>query len=231
MSVTGRVRTVGLALATVTVMVGPAMTARAQDGTDQPAAAANLFVLPARADLATDAARAVVDTPDAPADAIDLQPVIDSAANAVAELPPADWDVTALAATLPDPDAAFRLLRDSIGFDAYRGLLRGARGRWAPGPATRSTGPRSSRRCSTNKARPRASPSAPSIRTPPPSSSRDPWWHLWHRSPRHSTRPSMPRSRRPSTRARAATTRSWRRPSAIGSPGSHQMRPRLRSPT
>ena len=73
----GRMRTLGLALATVTLMVGPAMAARAQEPTGQPASAANLFALPAQADLATDATRTVVDTPDAPLDEIDLQPVID----------------------------------------------------------------------------------------------------------------------------------------------------------
>ena len=44
-------------------------------------------------------------------------------------LDPADWDVADLAAALgPDPDAAFALVRDRIGLDAYAGSLRGAEG-------------------------------------------------------------------------------------------------------
>ena len=44
-------------------------------------------------------------------------------------LDPADWDVADLAATLgADPEAAFALVRDRIGFDAYAGSLRGAEG-------------------------------------------------------------------------------------------------------
>ncbi|MFN8518286.1 MAG: transglutaminase domain-containing protein [Chloroflexota bacterium] len=90
--------------------------------------AADRFRLPTAADLAADATLVVNDTPDGPTDQDDLTPVIDDAAARVAALAPEDWELAALAATLPDADAAFALVRDSIGFDAYRGLLRGAQG-------------------------------------------------------------------------------------------------------
>ncbi|CAN5835663.1 hypothetical protein BH23CHL8_BH23CHL8_11710 [soil metagenome] len=121
-----------LAAAMVTAGNGLVTTAHAQDTSADPgvsaAPAADRFRLPATADLPADGARTVVDTPDAPADEIDLGPVIASASETVAALAPEDWDLGALAATLPDADAAFALVCDRIGFDAYRGLLRGAQG-------------------------------------------------------------------------------------------------------
>ena len=54
--------------------------------------------------------------------------MIQGAQEALDALPAEDWDVAALGATVADPVAAFELVRDSIGFDAYRGLLRGAQG-------------------------------------------------------------------------------------------------------
>ena len=73
-------------------------------------------------------ASAVDDTPSEPLEIIDLQPVMDAADETVAALSPQDWDVDALAATIHDPVAAFELVRDAIGFDAYPGVLRGAHG-------------------------------------------------------------------------------------------------------
>jgi transglutaminase-like putative cysteine protease len=98
-------------------------------GTDPAAGpAADRFRLPSTADLAADTARTVVDVPAAPVDEIDLTPVIEGAQETVDALPATDWDLTALAGTLSDTDAAFAVVRDRIGFDAYRGLLRGAQG-------------------------------------------------------------------------------------------------------
>lgn len=99
----------------------------AQDASVDPTTATR-FALPAPADLATDAQRVVDDTPDDPTDQDDLTPVIEGAAERLATLPAEAWEVPALAATLADTDAAFALVRDGIGFDAYRGVLRGAQG-------------------------------------------------------------------------------------------------------
>lgn len=86
------------------------------------------FLLPDAADLATDSALTPIDVPSEVGEVIDLQPVMDAAAALLASLPESDWDVAALAATLADVEGAFALVRDAIGFDAYRGVLRGDSG-------------------------------------------------------------------------------------------------------
>jgi transglutaminase-like putative cysteine protease len=99
----------------------------AQDANADPSATIR-FSLPAPADRAEDAQRAVDDTPDAPTDQDDLTPIIEGAAEDLAGLTAEAWEVPALAATLADTDAAFALVRDGIRFDAYRGSLRGGQG-------------------------------------------------------------------------------------------------------
>ncbi len=85
--------------------------------------------IPVETDLATDATRTLVDTPPALPDLIDVDPVIDAANADEAALPAESWEVAALAERLgSDPTAAFELVRDSIRFDAYPGVLRGAEG-------------------------------------------------------------------------------------------------------
>ncbi len=86
------------------------------------------FLLPAPADLPADAQRAVIDEPDGPTEQDDLTGAIERAEARLASLAPEEWDLPALAASLEGTDAAFALVRDSIGFDAYRGQLRGAQG-------------------------------------------------------------------------------------------------------
>jgi transglutaminase-like putative cysteine protease len=90
--------------------------------------AASLFAMPTAADLAAAGTVSVVDTPAELPDTVDLAPVIEASAAAVAALPAAQWEVEALAKTLTDPTAAFDLVRDSIRFDPYPGVLRGANG-------------------------------------------------------------------------------------------------------
>ena len=87
-----------------------------------------LFVMPTADQLAADAAGAVNDTPVPGPDTIDLTPVMDAASETVDSLPADQWQVDALAKTLSDPTSAFELVRDSMGFDAYPGVLRGADG-------------------------------------------------------------------------------------------------------
>ena len=122
----------GLVLAMVAGVVGfgtgPSM-ALAQSATASPTpSAVNLFAVPSATDLATASSLSVIDTPAVLPDTIDLAPVIEASAQAVAALPEADWEVPALAKTLADPTAAFDLVRDSIRFDPYPGVLRGADG-------------------------------------------------------------------------------------------------------
>jgi hypothetical protein len=119
-----RSKATALLLATF-VMAGssPAITVHAQDQ-----APGDLFTLPSTGDLQSDGGRTVNDQPAATEEVVDLSPVVESAAQTIAALPAEDWEVTALAATLPDADAAFALVRDSVRFDAYAGLLRGAAG-------------------------------------------------------------------------------------------------------
>ncbi len=108
---------------------GPSMVL-AQSAAASPTSttAAHLFGVPTAAALTTAGSLSVIDAPAALPDTIDLAPVITAAAEAVAALPAADWEVEALAKTVTDPTAAFDLVRDSIRSDPYPGVLRGAEG-------------------------------------------------------------------------------------------------------
>jgi hypothetical protein len=90
------------------------------------------FALPADADLTQNAQIPVVDLPADPTDltgSVDPNPALQTLTSRWAGFPPAAWDIQALAATFDgDPDRAFQFVRDSIGFDPYRGVLRGAAG-------------------------------------------------------------------------------------------------------
>ncbi len=88
-----------------------------------------LPAMPADADLATAAATTVVDAPPAGGADVDLSAVGAAAGAQVASMTTADWSVRALADSFQgDPDKAFAFVRDSIGFDAYPGVLRGDAG-------------------------------------------------------------------------------------------------------
>ncbi len=90
------------------------------------------FALPADTDLARDAQIPVVDLPASPPDlvgSVDPNPALDTLTSRSASFPPEAWGIEALAATFDgDPERAFQFLRDRIGFDPYRGVLRGAAG-------------------------------------------------------------------------------------------------------
>lgn len=122
-----RIRAGAVLLAAVAVTANGLFTTavHAQDTSADPS---TRFLLPAPADLPLDAQRPVIDEPDPPTDQDDLTDAIRTADERLARLVPEDWDLTALAATLDDQDEAFALVRDRIGFDAYRGQLRGAQG-------------------------------------------------------------------------------------------------------
>lgn len=126
---TGRIRGIALSLAVAltagsTALGGAVTRVAAQD----PEPVAIELAIPPAGDTAGQA----LSTIDSPADLpeiIDADPLI-SAANAAADALPAEqWEVDALAATLASqPDGAFAVVRDSIGFDPYAGVLRGAEG-------------------------------------------------------------------------------------------------------
>jgi len=96
------------------------------------AAFSDRFGLPADADLSRNAQIPVVDLPADPSDLagpVDPNPALATLTSRSASFPPEAWDIKALAATFDgDPERAFQFVRDSIGFDPYRGVLRGAAG-------------------------------------------------------------------------------------------------------
>ena len=78
--------------------------------------------------LISDAERRVIDLPE-PLGEVAVDDVIGGTYAAAEALPLAEWDIGALAASLgTDPRAAFEFVRDSIRFDPYPGVLRGASG-------------------------------------------------------------------------------------------------------
>jgi len=92
-------------------------------------AASGLFHLPADESLSAATALDVNDTPMSPEEALTPEQVRDDAAARAAALPEAEWDIPRLADALDyDPERAFTFVRDSIGFDPYPGVLRGAEG-------------------------------------------------------------------------------------------------------
>ncbi len=88
-----------------------------------------LPVMPSDADLATAASTGVADTPPVPSGDVDVLAVAAAAAAQVGTMTTAEWSLDALADSFQgDPARAFAFVRDSIGFDAYPGVLRGAAG-------------------------------------------------------------------------------------------------------
>ncbi len=84
--------------------------------------------LPEDADLATDALRRIADTPPV-LSAPDLDAIAGRAAAIVRATDGAAWNLGPLSERLEyAPQAAFEFVRDSIGYDPYPGVLRGARG-------------------------------------------------------------------------------------------------------
>ena len=127
----GRLPGIGLAALLVATSVAwdgtlPGPTAAA-DASAAPAAAVDL-TLPDDGARAADSGLTVTDTPVPPTE-LALDEVLEAAYGGAEALPLADWDVTALAQALgTDPRAAFAFVRDSIRYDPYRGVLRGADG-------------------------------------------------------------------------------------------------------
>ncbi|CAN5835962.1 hypothetical protein BH23CHL8_BH23CHL8_11740 [soil metagenome] len=86
------------------------------------------LTVPAEGDLPSDASRQTNDRPPE-LGRIDLDAVIRDAIAASEALREEEWDLEAVAASLGgDEEAAFLFVRDRIGFEPYRGMLRGARG-------------------------------------------------------------------------------------------------------
>ncbi len=122
MGVHGRSGVAGLTLVSLLVLAGPghAAVTHAQE--------AARFAIPSATELPAAAAAAVDDTPATLPDAIDLTQTIETAFQHLDSLPSEAWEVAGLAPTLGGPVDAFQLVRDSIRFDAYPGVLRGAEG-------------------------------------------------------------------------------------------------------
>lgn len=125
-----RLTTIATALVMLVTGAGlpPTMSAQSPAASAGPVVVPDL-ALPDDASLAADAGLAVADSPVAASGPIDADAVIDDALATADALSDADWEVGALATTLgDDPAAAFRLLRDRIGFEPYAGAMRGADG-------------------------------------------------------------------------------------------------------
>ncbi len=87
------------------------------------------FVIPSEDALGIAADAPVTDTPLTIADLPGLDQVSDEGRAAYDSMPEADWVIDALAQQLDyDPSRAFAFVRDSIGFDPFAGVLRGAAG-------------------------------------------------------------------------------------------------------
>ena len=122
MGVHGRSGVAVLTLVSLLVLTGPGPGTLAQSPDP------SLFALPAEVDLPAAATLTVDDTPATLRGEIDLTQVIETAFDHLDSLPSEAWEVGGLAPTLADPVAAFELVRDSIRFDPYPGVLRGAEG-------------------------------------------------------------------------------------------------------
>ena len=107
--------------------LGTALAADPSASSSQGAAVVDLTLSTDDA-LARDTERTVIDIPESPGE-VAVDAVIGGTYAAAEALPLAEWDIAALAATFgTDPRAAFEFVRDSIRFDPYPGVLRGASG-------------------------------------------------------------------------------------------------------
>ncbi len=97
--------------------------ARAADPASAP------FRMPTADELASSASQAAMNTPLTVEQLPSLDTVYEGAKRDLDSMPEADWEIPALAEALEyDPERAFTFVRDSIGFDPYQGVLRGAAG-------------------------------------------------------------------------------------------------------
>ena len=92
------------------------------------------FALPQANELEADAAITVNDVPADPPEAFDPLAQLDGMTTVLDAIAPEQRDLQALAATFGgDAERAFAFVRDGIGFDPFRGVLRGADGTLAAG--------------------------------------------------------------------------------------------------
>ena len=123
-----RTTVIGLTMAATIAasLGGPAFQpAPARGAAPAPAA----LVAPTDAELRQAATTELPAPPVATAADLDVATLADQAFAIVNELPAPDWEIDALADSLDDdPSRAFAFVRDSIRFEAYPGVLRGAVG-------------------------------------------------------------------------------------------------------
>ncbi len=87
------------------------------------------FAIPVDDQIAGDADLTVSDVPPTADELPTLSQIRDDTWAQVGLLPESEWSIAALAEALHyDPQAAFTFVRDSIAFDPYAGVLRGAQG-------------------------------------------------------------------------------------------------------